>query len=478
MHSMHRETRNVLAYTLAALLLLLAICVELRIFAFGGVGWDFVSHYLNAKAMLSGNLYGAAAANRYNFTVQTHAIHYGKERSPLSQTIFYAVLALIYTLGLHGTGIGIGAYIVVLYVLLGCIAVFSSRLLKVNPLLVFSALLSPYMLRYLVIYNSAEIISLALLLAYVAALYKKSYWAGAIIAIASLAKYTNIIFIPMLLFLDRRELRYALLMLVLFTLPWLVFSQIFFYFPFMSYLMSFAESQASLPTRIHSLAFELSYMLFYPLAIAAGALAYSLLSGKRIRIGKNGMRLLRISASMLVLGALLFAFVYRNTAIPSRFGYAIYLSLSLLAVVLVEEVAGRKAVYAVFAFSAVSLLAMNAGVGPGMHLNTASNINSWGMLSNNEFLTNVSDTLARLNLTGCDVVTNAWTWLRYYNISAYEPYYYDALSYNSSFARMPIVIFHNTGVPANQVRTYNITKQYSYGNFSILLPANYICSRS
>ena len=455
---------------LVALLLALAVYIQLHIFLSGGVGWDFVSHYLNAKAMLESGFYNASAANTHNSTIQNHAMHYGKERAPLAQTIMYAILLPLYNLGYYSTTAGIGAYIIVLYVLLGVLALYAAWRTRIKPLLLLSFIVSPFLLRYLVIYNSAEFISLAFLLAYIAALYRKSPWAGAIIALASLAKYTSIIFIPMLLFLERGKLKYALLLFAAFTLPWLVFSQIFFSSPFASYAISFAESQVSLPLRLHTPAFELSYILFYPLAITAAAVLYAKAAKGRISIRKDGRMLLKISAVMLMLAALLYAFAYRSTTIPTRFGYAIYLSLSIIAAVLVNETAGNKAVFLVFLFSMLSLLAM----GPY----TTGSINKWGMLSNSEFLASASNTIAQLNLSSCDVITNAWTWLRYYNISAYDPYYYDEPGYNPNLTRMPIIVFYNTGVPANQVRTYNVAERYNYSNMSILLPANYICSRS
>ncbi len=80
------------------------------------------------------------------------------------------------------------------------------------------------------------------------------------------------------------------------------------------------------------------------------------------------------------------------------------------------------------------------------------------------------------NLSDCSVVSNAWPYLDFYNITAYSPYLC-----NSTVAKMPIVIFRNEGVPiycgGGIGDMGGIGESFNYTNFSIYLPHDYVCVR-
>jgi len=78
--------------------------------------------------------------------------------------------------------------------------------------------------------------------------------------------------------------------------------------------------------------------------------------------------------------------------------------------------------------------------------------------------------LKSLGLSNCNVVFNAWVYLLYQGIEAHSLYYY-----NSTVTKYAIVAFKSIGVNESLINISSVAKIYSYENFSIEIPANYIC---
>jgi hypothetical protein len=80
------------------------------------------------------------------------------------------------------------------------------------------------------------------------------------------------------------------------------------------------------------------------------------------------------------------------------------------------------------------------------------------------------------DLGECSVVSNAWPYLNYYNITAYSPYYC-----NATVRTMPIVVFDNEGVSNYCFGTVdnltNVSQIVKSANFSIYLPKDFRCIR-
>jgi hypothetical protein len=105
-------------------------------------------------------------------------------------------------------------------------------------------------------------------------------------------------------------------------------------------------------------------------------------------------------------------------------------------------------------------------------------INNWMNIFSNQsvFIYSTSE-IKYLGLSNCTIITNVWTYMWYYGVSAYPSLYYYQGDYNKSLQRYPILLVSNAGgVPANLTMFHNISKTYKLNdNVSIYLPANLFC---
>jgi hypothetical protein len=105
-------------------------------------------------------------------------------------------------------------------------------------------------------------------------------------------------------------------------------------------------------------------------------------------------------------------------------------------------------------------------------------INNWmDIFSNQSVFAYSTNEIKSLGLSNCTIVTNVWTYMWYYGLSAYPSLYYYQTGYNKSLEKYPILLISNAGgVPTNLTKFYNISKTYKLNdNASIYLPANLLC---
>ncbi|MDE1860684.1 MAG: hypothetical protein KGH72_03105 [Candidatus Micrarchaeota archaeon] len=509
-----------------AILALASLFVVISVYNSKGVGWDFLDAYLSGQSLLRGDFYytvtnyGTAAnlslnpsspflemlrnsslVNYINVSrayapefinlIETKDVYFTSEKYP-GPILVMALAYLIFK------GMAIDVYLAIL-VLLVCIGVvYASRRLKIDPIVLASLLLSVYLVKYTMLFNSSESLSIGILLFAIALLVRDSPYFGLVIGLAGIAKYNNFVFIPMILLLSTRVKKaQAALLLAVPIVPWLAYNFLLFQNPLHSLIGNIAETAANnvnlAADSVQSIIgvvpypYELVEVLAYPLAalIIFAALMASL--GKTrtdpARLYKamaKDRRYLVISV-FLVIAVAGFIVTIGHIDGPVRELYAVYLGLSvLLCLVLADNInrlkiphimrsAAPRAVPALFFLVSLSTLAL--------YLDYSQANPGWMQYASNDpVFREASAALFAQGLSNCTVVSNAWPYLRNLNVTAYSVQYYDQPLYNLGLNRVAIVVFPNVGVPASFAHLSNISRVYLYGNFTIYVPADHACN--
>ncbi|MEM0106627.1 MAG: hypothetical protein QXS03_00155 [Candidatus Micrarchaeaceae archaeon] len=485
-----------------AVLFIISVVAIISAYHTSGVGWDFLSRYLNGRT-LSNNFYGIqnVFANKIpiNVTVQgVNKIVYVSPALTVSKNFYFDVvwepltsfIIAIFIILIRGAALQ--AYLIFLLILLLIASLVAAKKFDLDPLMLYSIFMSPFVIGTTILYNGGPILGLCLGIITVAFAVKKSYKAGIFLGLSGLAKYDSLIISPLLFLLgDKEKTLKAIILSIIVTIPWLLFNFFLFGNPLQSYLVSLNEIQPQ-GIGIIGLFSLLSKILWYPLIlfiIATMIFVYlsheSLFSIKQInkKILKDQRSLIIISFLLLAFAG--FLFVYNKAQDRLQLGYLLYAGMALVAAVTLNSKkvtsiklkigklhyqSGQIIPYLIFIFSLILLLNLYAG---WSHIN----FNVLGSLGSKdiEFINSVN-ALAIHNLINCSIVSNAWPYLNYYNVTTYAPY-----NCNSTMKHMPIVIFQNQGVQnyCNTTITNisNISQIFSYPNFSIYLPKNYICEK-
>ncbi len=440
---------------IAALLILYLIGIALLfgVYLNYGVWWDFLVHYLNAKSILQQGF--LAHASQWN----TKSIYFEAERGPLSPAILSIFI-------FFANSYAIPAYLAIYLMGLIVCGYYFSKVFGLNAVLVCSLLITPFILIIGMLLNGGEALSLALLLLSMAAIKKDKAYSGMLLALACMAKYFALIFLPLLLLLNRpKKIVYSYFIFILTTLPWLIFNYIIYGNPLYSYLeaMSFFTNPSG----------------YWPVTkfILAGivAIAFVAILKTRIQNKQSSPRLLErrkskfILVSFLALSLLEFALLAPSADHPTtlaRFGIALYASIALIIAYKVSEfgsVTSKAVIYAALLLSiAISIYVI---------LIIPNNPSISGYIGNYSMsITNATQVISAQNLSRCGIVSNAWVYLRYYNVSAFPPF-----SYNSTTRRYPAIVFRYIGVNKTYVAINNYTKAFSDKYLSLYLPDNYLC---
>jgi len=477
-------------YRLLCILVLFAITIILVVSVYNasGVGWDFLSRYLNGRTLASGYFYthlgvfSTPAGGSAPALVVSKGIYFDKVWDPLTSVVIIPFVILLGSWAL-------GAYLIFLVVLLFVASWFTSKDLGVDPLVLTSLMVGPFVIMADIFYNGSEILALSLALFTVARAVQKRYSAGFWAGLMGLARYDSLIIAPIAFLMgDRKKVVRTILLSVAVTVPWLAFNLLLFGNPIQSYLTDLAESQPQTGGVMVFLSL-LKSVVWYPLiilAVAVVVLAYL----KRDKIKKlraielfkktlEGQRA-RILLAVLILSLMGFAFAYSHVQGALRLGYMVYLSVSLIASVVVsvmmasllKKKARRIAViipYLVFFASVVLLL----------NLYMAWSSSHFEMLGSLGFrypaYLEAVQALQAHGLANCSVLSNAWPYLDYYNVTTYAPYLC-----NATMERLPVVDFNDgTGVSdycGGSIRNITgVSERFNYSNFTILLPLNHSC---
>lgn len=456
----------------------LSAMLVLRLYYRQGVYWDFITHILYSKALVNGFFYKSMLEGTLPLAI-SYGNHFYMEpfRAPLM-----SVLMVPFDLAFAQHAIP--AYLLFEVLLLFLSAVYLARSLRVSPLVTAPMLMLPYVMVYLTVLNGTEILSLILVILAIALAAKGKWQSGIFIALAALAKYSSIVFVLPLLFIPKGTRMKALAAGFFTTLPWFVANSLVFGDPFYSYISAIQQAFVAPPpahTSVYAALLISMNEVFYNLVpfVLIAVLLAALLYAKRRKVPKMSYKY-RITAAFFIISILTWfgLAIHGSIATLPRWGYIVYAgSVPLLSLLIYDliKASGRAffkpgyrsaftyALYVVLflVFAALTLTAY-----------TQMSRYPFGSFlgSKSAILYSAVHQVDALGLGDCNFVSNAWPYLRLYNITAHNPYYF-----NSSMYRYPIVVFNSFIGSGNKVTEADISKTYNFSGFQILIPYNSTC---
>ncbi len=459
---------------LVLVVFIIASALLMRLYYTQGVYWDFVTHFLYAKALTSGYFYGSLDSGTLAISIQNGAHFYVEPfRAPLMSFLMAPFILLSY----HP----IPAYLIFETALLLVSSVYLARSLRVSPLVAAPMALLPYVMVYLTVLNGAELLSLILLLFAFGLAARKRWQAGILVALAALAKYSSVVFFVPLFFMPKGTRLKALAAGLVTTLPWFAFNSFVYGDPVYSYLSAVKEvfvipppSPTSVPIAvIGSLWIILVDLL--PFMLIAASLAMYTYAKHRALLASFDYRY-RIATAFLVVSVLIFAAFCIKGSVDTlpRWGYILYAGMVPILSLLIYDLSvqasivykERRIIPAVYSaiFIIFVVLSASAYVQLGEY--------PFGTLlgTKSVILGNAVQEVNALGISGCNVISNAWPYLRFDSITAHYPFYYNLTMY-----RYPIVIFDSFVNDGETVAEENISHTYNYSGFQILMPENHTC---
>lgn len=502
----YTTNRHVIA---ASLMLFLVSClILLSVVAANGVEWDFLTQYLIGRTLLNSSFYSLLyllnqpirdgvvfSGYTYHgviittFSAISKGIIFEKTREPVVPILLSLAMLI-------NQALSIQIYALLLLSLLLFSSFFVAKQMNINPLIVCSLILGPYVLRHTFVYNSTEMLSIGVCLIALGFMARRSSLSGLFLGIAGVSKYTNLILLPLLLLLidkDNTEIKAAALFLIA-TLPWLVFNFIVYGNPLYSYYLNIAALSNNAQNLI-SFPYLFAEVAWYPIiVIAIVLLLLARKMGVPNKLGINDL-IAKVKAAenynhiavtfFVILAIIGFFFVYNTVGIPIRFGYLAYAGLAVFGGLLLEsrgisnaEAHLKSGLVKLGAAMPFALFSVTLVLLCYMYLNSSQNGFNWSGYrgSNNPDFHLSLSALQSHNLSGCSIVSNAWPYMNYYNVLSYSS---DAC--NLTTIRYPIVIFGKFGgLYCNSLETNSlpaVSQTFNYGNFSIYLPPNFECAR-
>ncbi len=459
---------------LIAIVVLLVIADTLENYSTAGVYWDFAVHVINGRDLLNPYFYSymlsghaaSGAITTTNFYAETF-------RSPVPSVILAVFIALLGAWAVPAYMIG-----AVLFVLLSL--AYFSRASGVDLALLVVVFFNPYVMFNLLLLNGQEGISMGLLVVAFALILKQKWQAGALLALAGLAKYPSLVFIPLLLLLPNNKKLMGLASFIVVTLPFLAINFAVYGNPLEAYITEMglfvSAASSSQAVMLQSL-----IMMFSFLVLPFLVMAYMLYRTRTtpVPVGSGDKRIVHMQSviySGIALGLVGWLYVARNPSIDSlpRLGYLIYTPVAIEIAILLhtagEKMASARHFINVRDASLALLFCMSIGslaayfvLAQQQHA-IASLGTSWPGFDH----AFVENGLAQHGLMGCDVVSNDWVYLNYNNVSAYQP-----AAPQSQIGRMPMLVY--TAAGAGVVNTSRAVASYSYDYFTLVLPRNYSC---
>ena len=465
-----------LQYAAIAFIFALTLSAALKMYNMGGAQWDFIAHWLSAKSLITPAFYSALLkGNLANAILYSNSFYFETVRAPLTGVMMAPFVAL------GGNG-AMPAYFAAAFLLLLISVIYASRKFGISPLVLALLVFTPYAAFFLLLLNGTEIVSMSVMLVAVALLLKKDWKVGIAIGLAGLAKYPNLMFIP-LVFLLPRKIRYkALLAAFLVSTPWLLFNAVVYHNPIFSYTIAANAFSGGSTTGYFSMASILwSLWLILPdlapalLMLAAAAIMKSdedtpwpRPSWKRLAAFNPDYRY-KVILCFLGLGVLAWLLTAARGSINNlpRLGYLVYGGLSLLLAVSINDLLAKwhvsrlaHAFYMSVMFAVMVAILVTWAPYTGYVFNGTSN----PTLSAAANAINVS------GISKCNMVSNDWVYLIYAGYKAHFPYYY-----NSTVQHYPIVYLTARYANNTAVNFTNVTKELKYPGLLIAFPKNYTC---
>ncbi|MDE1871144.1 MAG: hypothetical protein KGI06_02800 [Candidatus Micrarchaeota archaeon] len=454
-----------LEYAVIAAVFLLALHDAIAMYYLGGANWDFIAHWLYAKSLINPAFYSALFSGRLAAaTLYANSFYFETLRAPLTG-IMMVPFAMI------GKP-AIPAYFAFALLLLLASSLYVSRQLDTKASTLPLILLTPYAAFFLLLLNGTEIVTMSILLVFVAFLLRKSWKAGIILGIAGLAKYPSLIFVLLLVLLPAGQRRKAFLAFVLVTLPWLAFNAVAFHNPVFSYIVSansFSQGNTAgyFPIGVISQSLWLTLPELIP-ALAVATALIALAGGKRsgfIDAARKDYRY-RVLLVFLAVGLLAWLIIAVRGSINDlpRLGYLVYGGCALLLATAISDVskARRRAYAYCLAALFISMAAISITWFP------YSGFRFYG--SSNAALSSSENAISAQGLSNCNIVSNNWVYLIYLGYRAHFPYYY-----NYTIQHYPVVYFTALGSNNTAVNLANITRKTEYNGFFVALPRDYTC---
>ncbi|MGC8479750.1 MAG: glycosyltransferase 87 family protein [Candidatus Micrarchaeia archaeon] len=364
---------------------------------------------------------------------------------------------------------------------------YFSKKLGINYLLIGSLFVLPYLLIFTFVVNSEGMLSLIFMIIALSLESENKWQSGIFIGLAGLAKYTSLIFLPIILLLQgRKNIFKGFLSFVIVTLPWLIFNYIVFKNPIYSYLSSISVSlESSAPSAISLVALFYVMIFFVPAIIILALLLYWYFKERNKKSNKNKKKVYEIfrekifKRPLLILLSFLFLSIvefiilgmHESSFDQSRYAYFLYSAVAFLIAYGIDKVVPLvkinktyikrifiyKSDIILFLFSASSILVVLIILNSGGYGNFTSG-------SQNVIFENIASELKELNIYNCPVVSNDWVYLRYYNITAFSPYFY-----NNSIKNYSVVVINSIGTSPNDVYIDFHKKVYLNSSFSIYM---------
>jgi hypothetical protein len=448
-----------------------------------GVGWDFIAHYLSAKALLSGGLLDAAKSaissnsTSMNFgIIEGRSLYFEFYRAPLSIVVIALFLPLLGTFSIE-------AYLVAMVLLLLFAVVIVADALEIERLVLGSLIALPYIVAFPFMVNSEEMLSLSLMLIAIALAARKKWQAGAVLGLAALSKYTALIFLPVPLFIgDTKKTAAAYIAFAIVTLPWLAFNYSVLGNPLYSYLSSIRVSvESTLPSAPSLIALSAILSGFIPAVLIAVSLAVKYAGehglAKRTGAALGKFRYFRgkpmLVALFFLLACIEFAILgmHEDTFDQARYGYFLFAAVALLLSYAITALCSNNGKL-LFAAGAILLCFSIASLSAGIAFSEAhTGMGISGGSADVQFYSAAS-AISSLGMKNCSFISNAWVFLRYRNISAYSPY---APMHVGTEALMPAVVFDGIGTAPSAVPIYVGESAHSYNGFTIYTPHGGAC---
>ncbi len=464
-----------------AAILALAILDTVEIYSMSGIYWDFAVNVLNARAFLTPFFYQYMSTVHppYPIVVTPH-FYIETFRDPLMP-----LLLTLLTIPLNGFA-PVVYQIAIIFLLLASLIYFSSKT-DVNLLLLALLFFNPYVLFNLFLLDGEEGLSLIIMIFTVALLFQKRWESGVLLGIAGLAKYPSLIFFPLLFLLPGRDLKLkGFAAFVVTSMPFLIVNFAYYGNPFAAYFneMNFFSLGSSPGSSVIAPSLLTIFAYLIPALLVLAALFVSGNEMERDKAKRIDHRQ-KVLFAAIALGTIGWLWLSRYPSLYStpRMGYLMYLGVALEMAVLL----GR------FRFAQVNQwvpdLSWEAGgfskssLALGfMILITVAVLGYSFVLAHQEQIFNTVGTgwigfttarslLGQFNFSNCSVISNAWVYLDYNNVTAYPP------TDNSSQAvTMPRLVYYTAGESPSLVSIPlgSAVLHYSYDN--LILPPNASCS--
>lgn len=465
---------NAAYFALIFAVLLCAALLLILFYTYLGPEWDLLAHYTNAQSLANPSFYSCFFSTGCVFTTQNSAFYFEPFRAPMSSLIIALLILMAknYALQFY-IAFAFIFYLFALYVAI--------KLMKLDPLITVSVFLSPFILYFALLANSAEILSLSFALIGISLLVRKSPLAGLFFGLASLSKYITLILLPLMLLLYKpKKVLAAIALFILPVLPWLAVNKIAFGSFVLSYTEAFSIVSSSIFTKgisAQALLVILSYTVIFSIAVLLTTLILGRKHGVAAMFRKARSSIIKSNAAivavmLLVLSAASYVYIAydRDVFTQIRFGYMLYGSLSLcmaLAFSYLAKVRWNRALPLVIgSISVIIILYTIASTMSILSYKPALSI--W-----NPVYYNAAQTLDTLGYGNCNVVSNDWIYMLHLGIHAFSPFYT-----NQSEYAYPIIAFYNATAATDASSISDISNSiavYKSEDFSILLPKNYTC---